>query len=216
MAWFPMHTVSSSKEVDHHFISTDDPRLAAIGEELGVKLIERPDYLATSEALGEDAFFHGYKEIKSKIGCVPEFLILLFCNAPTFTVEQISRGIQMLRDDPNADSAVTVSRFNMYSPVRARRINGDGYLDPYIPFEHHPVADEINCDRDSQGDVWFADDALSIVRPQNLENLSDGLLPQKWMGKRILPIENEAGLDIDYPWQLGQIEWWIKKFHNGL
>ena len=72
------------------------------------------------------------------------------------------------------------------------------------------MTDDINCDRDSQGDVWFADVAMSVIRPNNLDKLEVGMLPQKWMGRKILPIYNEAGLDIDYEWQLGQMEWWIK------
>ena len=123
---------------------------------------------------------------------------------------QISEGIKMLRNDHTVDSAVTVSRYNMYSPTRARRVDEDGSLQPYISFEHHPELDSINCDRDSQGDVWFADVAVSIIRPENLEKLEDGVLPQRWMGKKILPIYNEAGLDVDYAWQIGQVEWWIK------
>ena len=27
--------------------------------------------------------------------------------------------------------------------------------------------------------------------------------------KKILPIVNEAGLDIDYEWQIGQAQWWL-------
>ena len=29
-------------------------------------------------------------------------------------------------------------------------------------------------------------------------------------GEKILPIVNDAGLDIDFEWQLGQIDWWIR------
>ena len=123
--------------------------------------------------------------------------------------KQISAGIKMLRDDLSADSAVTVSRYNMYSPTRARRVDDYGTLQPYIDFEHHPELANINCDRDSQGDVWFADVAVSIIRPENLDNLEDGQLPQRWMGKKILPIYNEAGLDLDYDWQIGQVKWWL-------
>ncbi len=120
----------------------------------------------------------------------------------------------MLRNNPNADSAVTVSRYNMYSPTRARRIDNNGMLQPYIDFEHHPGLENLNCDRDSQGDVWFADVAVSIIRPENLDNIKGGMLPQRWMGNKILPIYNEAGLDMDYEWQIGQTEWWIDKFNK--
>ena len=84
-------------------------------------------------------------------------LVLLFCNAPTVTSKQIRQGILLLKNNQDADSAVTVSRYNMFSPTRARRISDDGTLQPFIPFESHPNPQSVNCDRDSQGDVWFAD-----------------------------------------------------------
>ena len=71
----------------------------------------------------------------------------------------------------------------------------------------------MNCDRDSQGDVWFADVSVSVIRPKNLINLDEGQLPQRWMGQKILPIINNAGFDLDYEWQIGQVEWWLKN-HN--
>ena len=209
LSWNPMQPAINTQEVQRHFISTDDLELMKLGRSIGFEVIERPDYLATAEALGDDAYKHGYEIICDTLGEKPELLVLLFCNAPTITPAQISQGIQMLRADSSADSAVTVSRYNMYSPTRARRISEDGSLQPYIPFEHHYNFDNINCDRDSQGDVWFADVAVSVVRPENLENLKDGMLPQRWMGKKILPIVNEAGLDIDYEWQIGQAQWWL-------
>jgi CMP-N-acetylneuraminic acid synthetase len=215
LSWYPMTAALNTPEIDRNFISTDDPALMELGREVGFEVIERPDYLATAEALGDDAYKHGYEVICEQIGEKPELLVLLFCNAPTIAPQLISEGIKMLREDPTADSAVTVSRYNMYSPTRARRISEDGSLQPYIPFEHHPNADTINCDRDSQGDVWFADVAVSIIRPENLENLESGLLPQKWMGRRILPIMNEAGLDVDFEWQLGQVSWWLDNRGEG-
>lgn len=209
LAWYPMKAALDTGEIDRHFISTDDPELMKLGEELGFEVIERPAHLATPEALGEDAYKHGYEVIVERTGMKPEMLVLLLCNAPTINSPLLSRGIQALRDNSDADSAISVSRYNMFSPSRARRIADDGYLQPFIPFEHHTDTSAINCDRDSQGDVWFADVAMSVIRPENLENLEEGLMPQKWMGKKILPVINEAGLDVDYEWQLGQTEWWI-------
>ena len=210
LSWYPMQAAINAQEVGRNFISTDDPKLMELGQSVGFEVIERPDYLATAEALGEDAYKHGYEIICNTIGEKPELLVLLFCNAPTITPAQISKGIQMLRTDPSADSAVTVSRYNMFSPTRARRISEDGSLQPYIPFEHHYNSDNINCDRDSQGDVWFADVAVSIVRPKNLENLKEGMLPQKWMGEKILPVPNQCGCDIDEPWQIDMSIRWLK------
>jgi len=48
--------------------------------------------------------------------------------------------------------------------------------------------------------------------PTRFRTEPQGLPPQKWMGRKILPIYNNAGLDIDFEWQIGQIEWWLKKY----
>ena len=111
---------------------------------------------------------------------------------------------------PNLDSAVTVSCYNMWSPVRARRIDADGLLQPFVPFEAFGDPATLTCDRDSQGDVWFADMGLSVVRPHCLERLEDGVLPQRWMGRRIHPIKQWGGLDVDYEWQIPLVEHWLR------
>jgi len=117
----------------------------------------------------------------------------------------------VLRANPEYDSAITVSRYNMFSPVRARKIGDDGLLHPFIPFENYPSNMTINCDRDVQGDAYFADVCLSVVRLHCLENLDYGILPQKWMGRKIYPIKQWGGLDVDYEWQIPQVEYWLKK-----
>jgi len=49
------------------------------------------------------------------------------------------------------------------------------------------------------------------VRPRCLENIKEGLLPQKWMGKKIAPIHSSGGCDVDYEWQLPMVEFWLRK-----
>ena len=44
-----------------------------------------------------------------------------------------------------------------------------------------------------------------------LENLKKGLLPQKWMGKKIAPIKSWGGCDVDFEWQIPSVEYWLKK-----
>ena len=132
-------------------------------------------------------------------------------NAPTITVKLIDKGINILRRNKNFDSAVTTSIYNMWSPLRARKINNRNLLKPFVPFETFGNPKTLNCDRDSQGDVYYADMSASIVRPRCLENLKEGLLPQKWMGKKIASIPSWGGCDVDYEWQLPMVEFWLKK-----
>ncbi len=213
MAWWPLEAARLTPEIDVVYVSTDDPAIAAIGSEMGARLIDRPAFLASNEALGEDAYLHAHQVINEEHtagGARPELYVLLMANAVTISPAQLSEGIAAMRERPELDSAVTVSCYNMWSPLRARKINAAGLLDPFVPFETFGDPATLNCDRDSQGDVWFADMGVSIVRPRNLDELHTGLLPQKWMGQKIYPIKNVGGLDVDFPYQMPQARWWLE------
>lgn len=208
---YPLLAAKNARLVDEVYVSTDSARIKEIGRKNGAFIIDRPAYLCTVKALGEEAYVHGYQFLKNELNRKVELMVLLFCNAATVTAEMIDRGITVLREDRSLDSAVTVSCYNMWSPLRARRIDERGTLKPFVPFETFGDPASLNCDRDSQGDVWFADMGVSIVRPHCLENLSSGLLPQKWMGRRIFPLKQWGGCDIDYEWQVPAVEYWLKK-----
>lgn len=216
VAW-PLDTARSVPEIERTYVSTDSPRLAEIACEYGALVIDRPAHLCTKEALGEHAYQHAHQVITAELARqnkTPELYVLLMANAPTVSAAQLQEGISALRENPSYDSAVTVSCYNMWSPLRARKIGADGLLHPFVPFETFGDPKTLNCDRDSQGDVWFADMGVSIVRPKNLDDLDEGLLPQKWMGQKIYPIKNVGGLDVDYAYQMPQAEWWLRT--NGL
>jgi GTP:adenosylcobinamide-phosphate guanylyltransferase len=208
---YPLRAALAAASVDEVYLSTDSPKLKELARKHKAQVIDRPARLCTKEALGEDAYVHGYRHVKDELKQDVELMVLLFCNAPCVLPAHIDEAVKVLRERPDYDSAVTVSRYNMYSPVRARRIAPEGLLAPFIPFENYPEGMKINCDRDAGGDVYFADVCLSVVRPRCLENLHDGILPQKWMGRRIAPIKNWGGLDVDYEYQLPQVEFWLRK-----
>jgi hypothetical protein len=208
---YPLMAASEAKSVDKIYVSTDSKKIKDIGLSYGAEIIDRPAELCTSRALGEDAYVHGYKVIRDSVREQIELMVLLHCNGPTILPQTIDEGVKILREHPEYDSAVTVSKYNMWSPLRARKEGVDGLLHPFVPFELFGDPKKLNCDRDSQGDVWFADMSVSIVRPACLEKIEEGLLPQKWMGQHIFPLKQWGGCDVDYEWQIPQVEYWLKK-----
>ena len=213
MLVWPLIAARAVNEIDRTYVSTDSARIKELARGVGARIIDRPAHLCTKEALGEHAYQHAHAVVSAELakeGKEPELYVLLMANAPTVSPAQLREGIAALRAKPDYDSAVTVSCYNMWSPLRARKIGPDGLLHPFVPFETFGDPKTLNCDRDSQGDAWFADMGVSIVRPRNLDRLEDGLLPQKWMGQKIYPIKNEGGLDVDYAYQMPQAEWWLK------
>jgi cytidylyltransferase family protein len=211
---YPLLAAQRSRYVSRIFVSTDAQEIMDVGRSYNAEIIVRPPELCTPTALGEDAFAHGYRVIRDQLiseGKQVELMVLLFANAVTISGELIDQGIEALRADQTLDSAVTVSRYNMWSPLRARKLSPDGCLRPFVPFETFGDPRTLNCDRDSQGDVFFADMGVSVVRPRCLEHLENGLLPQKWMGQRIAPILSWGGCDVDYKWQIPAVEYWLRQ-----
>lgn len=212
---YPLIAAKKSKLINKIYVSTNCNIIKKISKNHKVKIINRPKKLTTDKVLGEKVFQHAYFEAKKDLGLNSkeiEFVVLLFANAATLTSEMINNGIKILRNDKSFDSAVSTSIYNMWSPLRARKLDKKKFvLKPFVPFKTFGNPKTLNCDRDSQGDVYFADMSVNVVRPRCLENMSDGMLPQKWMGKKIAPIFSNAGFDIDYEWQLPQLKYWIKK-----
>lgn len=208
LMYYPLMAAKNSKYCDKIYLSTDDDDIRRVGESFGVINIERPDFLATKEALAEDAYIHGYNEIKKALGEEPELLILLFCNGATVLSEQIDQAVEILRSDSSLDSACTVSSYNMWSPLRAKKIDENGRLVSFIQPEF--FGDNVSCDRGSQGDTWYADCSMFVVRPHCMLK-KNGDVPFTWIGRNIYPIKQWGGLDIDYHWQVPMVEYWLKQ-----
>ena len=206
---YPLIAAKRSKFIDKIYVATDCDKIKKISSKYNVEFINRPKKLNTNKALGDHVFEYSYEQVKKKIKKI-ELVVLLFANAPTINFKLIDQGITLLKKNKYFDSAVSTSVYNMWSPLRARKLASDGSLKPFVNFEYFGNPKTLNCDRDSQGNVYFADMSLSVVRPKCLENLKNGLLPQRWMGKKIAPIYSEAGFDLDFEWQLPQLEYWIK------
>lgn len=204
---YPLMAAANARLVDKVYLSTDSEAIAEIGRQYEAEIIERPDYLATKQALSEDAFKHGYETIVARNAPVEvEMAVLLFCNGATITPGIIDRGIKVLQQDPDLDSAVTVSQYNMWSPLRAQQIVG-GLLKPIVDLA---TFEDATCDRDSQGDVHFPDCSAFVVRPRCFD-FSYGQPPFPWIGRKVYPLEQWGGLDIDYEWQVPQVEFWLRR-----
>ena len=208
---YSFNAAKESKYIDEIYVTSDHEEILMAASTEGFSTIKRPKYLCTDDALFEDALVHAYNKIKDRKKNKPKYIIVLMCNSVTINSELIDRGIELLDNNQIADSAVTVTVFNMYSPLRARKLNKDGFLEPFVPFEVFGNPKTLNCDRDSQGDVYFADMSHTVCRAECIENINEGLLPQKWMGKRILPILNQNGCDIDEAWQIDMSIRWLSK-----
>lgn len=212
---YPLMAAKRSKYIKKIYVTTDCPVIKRVSKNYGANIIDRPKQLSGDKALGDKVFEHGYHCIQKNLETINKnkvkYIVLLMANCATVTSKLIDKGIKILNKNPKFDSAVSTSIYNMWSPLRARKLDYDGTLKPFIPFKNFGNINKLSCDRDSQGNVYYADMGVSVVRPKCLDRLKEGLLPQKWMGKKIAPIKSDAGFDLDFEYQIPQLKYWLKK-----
>ena len=194
------------KEIERLFISTDSPAIKESAKKYDAHIIERPPELATPESLTEDVLLHAFEHITMVLGEAPEMVVLLFANTPTVDYHLLSKGIGILRRDPSLDSCFSVAKYNMFSPTRAKALK-DGLLTPFVDLENF---DEVSSIRSSQGDVYFADLTIQILRPSCFVNMNTGTPPLKWMGNKTYGLKVPYGFDLDEEWQIPVLEYWLK------
>lgn len=210
MMSYPIRAAKSCKLIDEVFFSTDSQELANIANYYGAKVIDRPAELATDEALAEDVFVHGASWIKERLlEFEVELWVLLFANAPCLHSMMLQEMIEWILWVKTVDSVATFSKYDMWSPYRARVFNScQGLMLNFLPQEQI----KGNCNRDSAGDTWFYDCSAAVVRPKCLENIEQGYLPQRWLGRNTLAYkQKDPALDVDYAYQRFQVEDWLKR-----
>ena len=194
--------------IDKIYISTDSPSIKSTLKKFNAKIIDRPPELARPESLTEDVLIHAYENIVLDLGEKPEMIVLLFANTPTVDYSKLSAGINILKNDLSLDSCFSVAKYNMFSPTRAKMLTKSNHLKPFVDLS---VFDDVSSLRNSQGDVYFADLTIQILRPICIENIEEGTPPLKWMGKNTYGLEIEYGFDLDEEWQIPVLEYWLKK-----
>jgi len=196
-------------KLDSIYVSTDSEDIAEIGKSYGAIHIPRPPNLATPEALTEDALKHAYQFIKKDLRSNKiDTISLLFCNNPAIDVNLLKEAIEFVNTSNEFDSCFSVVKYDMFSPARARRVESDFEMKPFVNLDH---IDNVSSIRDSQGSCYFTDFSIQVMKPKCFEDMDNGQLPFKWQGKRSRAIETDFGFDIDTEWQYVVIEYWLKK-----
>ena len=204
---YPLMAAYHSQLVDKIYVSTDSPLIKKMGRKYGAEIINRPEYLARSETPTEAVFVHAYDIIKEKHEDI-KYIFLMFANSPDILPEYWEKAVNILEKNPHFDSVISVSKYNMFTPLRARKLNKDGSSESMLNLGQLGMIDTF--DRDAMGDCYFADFGVQVVRPRCLEDIDNGSLPFKWLGKKQGSIVKEFGFDIDAPWQIPVIEYWLK------
>ena len=176
--------------INNIFVSTDCEIISKIGSKYSAHHIKRPSKLAKPDSLTEDVLIHAYNKMLQAKG-KPDIVVLLFANNPAISIELINKGIEKLLEDNTYDSAFSVSKYNMFSPARARKLK-DNKIESFIPLN---LIDNVSSIRSSQGDVYFCDLSVQVIRSRVFENMKKVLFG---IQKTVFGVVSRTGLTSKY------------------
>lgn len=206
---YPFLAAKHSKLIEKIFVSTDSAFIAEMGKKYGGIFLERPKELAQPDTLLEDSLVYAYKQMTEAQGDNIDIVALFFANSPMVDPKLVDQGITTLLERKGFDTAFSVSKFNMFSPARAHKIDANLQIQPFVDLKF--LKNDLSSIRDSQGDCYFCDLQVQIMRSCCFTHMDDGQLPYRWMGRRSFALMNDYGFDIDYEWQIAAAEYWLVK-----
>lgn len=93
----------AARRIDHIFVSTDDPAIAAVARSAGAEVIDRPAELAGHTASSESALLHGLDDLAGR-GIDTGVLVFVQCTSPFIRPQDLSTGVSLVAGG-EADSA---------------------------------------------------------------------------------------------------------------
>lgn len=195
---YPMLILKQCPSISKHFLSTDSPKLKAIGHKHGFNIINRPNFLFGEKVYAYDVFADTHEIIRDSGTKGADILVLCLCNAPLFSQEMVEEGIEILKNDPEMDSVVTVSANSFYSLDRAFVMNDKGLLDA------------LDSKQATQR-LWFPNHGLIVTRSRVLEGYSREKWPYRWLGKNVYPLKQWGAKDVDYESDIPSTEYSLRR-----
>ena len=207
---FPLISATKSKSLDKLYISTDCPTIKRKSKKYHAKVIERPKRIQHPGTLTEDVLFHAHEHIKKDLGGIQniKYYVLLYANGAFVNNKLINKAIKKLDKNSKFDSCVGVVSADMFTPIRAKKIDKNNSIKPFFKLSNFK---NISSNRDSAGKAYFMDLSLQIIKPMCFEKMNGNQKPFLWLGKKILPFEKEFGGDIDANWQFILLKDWLEK-----
>lgn len=195
--------------IDAVFVSTECPLIRAEAEKHGALIINRPNQLAQQFTNHGDVILHGAKVAQTLLQEEIGIVTVLLGNTALTRSEDIDKSIEILMENPDADSAMTVWQAQDDHPYRAMKVSPEGYLETFLTMEH------VDTNRQSYPNVFYYDQGPWSVRFKTILKAKpdNPVLPcWWWMGEKSIPIIRNwvTGKDVHTQLDVHIAELWVK------
>lgn len=192
--------------IHDHYVSSDDEKILKAAGAVGYKPIKRPPEIARPDSQHEDALRHAL-DVLRKEKKEPDILVVLLANSVTTKTEWLDECIKAMLDDPTITCVAPVYQNSDHHPFRAKKINKEGFFEPFFDF----TGKKVSTNRQDLEASYYFCHTFWVLRTSNFNN-PDGQLPWKFMGHKIKPyIVKEKTFDVHEREELEHSEKWLKE-----
>lgn len=201
LAFYPMMAAKQARKVDRVYVSTDSGEIKQVARDLRISIIDRPPELAQDDSELVDAITHAMSVIGGEI----RYLITMHCNCAVHRPGLIDDCIILMDKHPEADSCVTGYIDQSVHPYRTKRIDADGYLQPWVE-----IPEGTSTNRQALGSCFILDGAARVMRVERCFP-PRGQRPFTYLGQRTLYMLNDSGGDVHSLADLARAETYLRR-----
>ncbi len=180
-----------SKYITAFYASSDCSIILDEAQKLGYKPIVRPPELALPTSQHVDAILHALNFMKNE-GHEPDILVVQLANVGTIKTEWIDACIELVLADPEVSAAVPVHENLDNHPFRAKRINKEGFLEPFFDFS----GKKISTNRQDLEASYFLDHSVWILNLSKSVYAEGGQPPWTFMGNKVKGLVTQGCFDV--------------------
>jgi CMP-N-acetylneuraminic acid synthetase len=202
---YPANAAKSSKFINSLWVSSDCEKILNAAETYEYKRIKRPEELALPTSQHIDAIDHALK-VMTENGVQPKILVVMLANSVTIKTEWIDACIELLLNDNHATAAVPVYQEMDHHPFRCKRLNEDGYLEPFFDFSNQ----FISTNRQDLTPAYFLSHNFWVLNLDTIDR-AKGQKPWTFMGDKIKHFVVEEAFDVHSIEDIQKSEEWLIK-----
>lgn len=181
-----VRTADESAHLEHVVVSTDDAEIARVAASVGARVLMRPPELATDDAPVAPVLMHALTEAESDGHGPFDVVVLLQPTSPLRSGAHVDAALEILRDNADADSVVSVCACEDIHPSRMYTLPSDGTMAAIWPeWERSP--------RQALPPVYYRNGAIYAIRREPL--MGEGLAIGRSPAPLVMPAQLLANVD---------------------
>lgn len=189
LAYSIEHAIKSEM-INRVIVSTDSEQYAEIARSFGAETpFLRPKEISQDNSNDREYFIHALAWLKENENYVPEICVQLRPTHPIRKVEDIDAMIQLMTDNPDADSVRSVVKNETYTPYKMWFLTKDNELKPIIT--ETDIPEPYNQPRQALPETYFQNASVDVIRTSTI------LDKNSLSGDKILGYVMDEEYDID-------------------